>query len=275
MTRPVAEPSHTGPEGAVGQATGHRRHIFRELGFATTMAGEELHGSAVVTPYMHVPGTVRLRTSILAAWADSVTGLLASLAVRPRVPVTVDLDVQLFRPAPSAGTVEVIGRVARAGRSIFVATVEFLGEAELFGIGTATFTASPNPAVHMPDRLSIGVPPAAERLTMPLAQRADCVRRAPGTASLPRSADGLNFSNTISGGLLALVAEEAVLSLAPGRTLSGLGLHYLRAARIGPVVATATVHHDLGLVALRDEGNDGKVTTRATARLSDPDSAHT
>ncbi|WP_019926144.1 hotdog domain-containing protein [Nocardia sp. BMG111209] len=255
------------PSAAAAEPTGHRRHLFRELGFATTMAGDELHGSAVVTPHMHVPGTARLRTSILAAWADSVTGLLASLALRPRVPVTVDLDVQLIRPAPADGRVDVIGAVAKTGRSIFVATVEFRCDTGLFGIGTATFTASPNPAARMPDRLSIGLPPASERLSVPLAQRAGCERRTPGIATLPRTVDGLNFSNTISGGLLALAAEEAVLSLAPGRTLSGLGLHYLQAARVGPVVATATVHHDLGLVVLRDEGNDDKVTTRATARL--------
>jgi hypothetical protein len=40
-----------------------------------------------------VPGTSRLRTSILATWADNLAGLLAVYAMAPRVPVTLDLDV--------------------------------------------------------------------------------------------------------------------------------------------------------------------------------------
>ncbi len=248
--------------------TGHRRHVFRELGFATTMVGDELHGAATVTPHMHVPGTTRLRTSILAAWTDSVTGLLASLTLRPRVPVTVELDVQLTRPGPSAGEVRVHGRVLKSGRTIFVATVEFLCAGESFGFGSATFMAAPNRALQAPDRLSIGLPPAPTRLKVPLAQRVGCQRRAPGTVLLPRSEDGLNFSHTISGGLIALAAEEAALSLAPGRTLCALGLRYLQPARTGPLLATATLAHDLGRISLRDTGNENRLTTCATVRLS-------
>ncbi len=54
-------------------------------------------------------------------------------------------------------------------------------------------------------------------------------------AVLPRSEDGLNSSNSVNGGLIALAAEEAVLSLAPGDTLRSLGLRYLQAVRAGPV----------------------------------------
>ncbi|MGY2010234.1 hypothetical protein ACW9HJ_19105 [Nocardia gipuzkoensis] len=73
--------------------------------------GEELHGRAEITPEMHVPGTTVLRTSVLATWADTVSGLLASLVMGPRVPVTLELDVGLYRPAPGTGEV-------RAGSSL-------------------------------------------------------------------------------------------------------------------------------------------------------------
>ena len=43
-------------------------------------------------------------------------------------------------------------------------------------------------------------------------------------AVLPRSEDGLNSSNTVYGGLIALAVEEAVLSLADGQTLCSLAL---------------------------------------------------
>jgi hypothetical protein len=126
--------------------------------------------------------------------------------------------------------------------------------------------ASPNPEVRLPEQLSIELPLAEERLTKPLAERAGCERRSPGVAELPRSDDGLNASNTVNGGLIALVAEEAVLSLAPGDTLSFLGLRYLQAARVGPVVATAGLRGGVGRVELRDSGNDNRLTTLATAR---------
>lgn len=54
------------------------RHILEELGFSARRSGGELHGIASVTPQMHVPGTVQLRTSILATWADTLGGLLAA-----------------------------------------------------------------------------------------------------------------------------------------------------------------------------------------------------
>jgi hypothetical protein len=80
------------------QETG--RHILRELGFTTRRVGDEMHGTASITPEMHVPGTAHLRTSILATWADNLAGLLAVSAMAPRVPVTLELDVHLYRPAP-------------------------------------------------------------------------------------------------------------------------------------------------------------------------------
>ena len=63
-------------------------HVLRDLSWATRRQGDELHGSAPVSPEMHVPGPGHLRTSILATWADTVGGLLAAEVMSPRVPVT-------------------------------------------------------------------------------------------------------------------------------------------------------------------------------------------
>lgn len=132
--------------------------------------------------------------------------------------------------------------------------------------GAASFMASPDPAVRLRRPFGIDSPPNDRRLRVPLAERAQCERRAAGVAVLPRSEEGLNAANTVNGGLIALAAEEAVLSLAPCRTLSSLGLRYLQLARIGPIVATATLREDIGRVELRDSGNDNRLTTLATAR---------
>ncbi|MBF6174908.1 PaaI family thioesterase [Nocardia blacklockiae] len=236
------------------------------MGFSTRRVGEELHGSAEITPEMHVPGAAALRTSVLATWADTVSGLLASLVMGPRVPVTLELDVHLYRPAPAAGEVRAVGRTVKVGRSVFVAECEFSVDDEPIAFSGSSFMVAPDPDVQLPSWLSVDLPPSAERLPAPLAERARCERVAPGTATLPRTEEGLNASGTVNGGLLALAAEESVLSLAPGDSLSFLGLRYLLGARVGPVVAEARRHGDLARVEVRDSGNDNRITTLATAR---------
>jgi acyl-coenzyme A thioesterase PaaI-like protein len=246
------------------------RHILRELGFGTTSVGEELHGSAVVTPEMHVPGTERLRTSILATWADTLLGLLAARTITPRVPVTLELEVHLYRPAPAEGPVRSVARVVRSGRSVFVAEAEFTGEdGEPLALAGGSFMAAPYPGVSLPAMHMIDLPADDRRLAVPLAERAGCERRAPGEAVLPRTEDGLNASGSINGGLLALAAEEALLSLAPGAVLCSLGMRYLQPARVGPVVAAARMHSGLGRVELRDTGSDHRLTGTATGRAVD------
>ncbi|OLT30292.1 thioesterase [Actinomadura sp. CNU-125] len=251
---------------SVGVGRGSRGHILSELGLAIVEVGEELHGTAVVTPHMHVPGTARLRTSVLAAWADNLAGLLAARVMNPRVPVTIELDVHLHAPAPGDGEVRAVARVVKAGRSIFVAEVEFVSaEGEPLAVAGASFMLAPDPAVRLPERLSIGDPPR-RRLAVPLAERAGCRRGEPGTAVLERSVDGLNSSNTVHGGLLALVAEEAVLSVAQGGTVCSLGLRYLQAVRVGPAVASAGLDQGLGRVEVRDSGNGDRLSVIATVR---------
>ncbi|GAA2431723.1 hypothetical protein GCM10010191_51970 [Actinomadura vinacea] len=252
---------------SVGTEREDRPHILRELGHTVRRVGAELHSAATVTPQMHVPGTSRLRTSILATWADTLAGLLAADALAPRVPVTIELDVHLYGPAPASGQVLGVARTIKAGRSIFVAGVEFGSERGTpIAVAAGSFMCAPDPAVRMPAKLSIDTPPSRELLSVPLAERAGCERREPGVAALPRSDDGLNASNTVNGGLIALVIEEALLSLAPGDTLSSLALRYLQPVRIGPAVATATLRDGLGQAELHDSGNGGRLSVTATAR---------
>jgi acyl-coenzyme A thioesterase PaaI-like protein len=253
--------------------SGRPRHVLGELGFAIRRAGDELHGSADLTEHVLVPGAPHLRTSVLAIWADTLAGLLAALAVGPRVPVTLDLTVQLHAPAPGSGPVRAFGRTLRAGRTVIVAEVDFHagGQAEPFAVATAAFMTAHDPALRLPDELSIDAPASAVRLAAPLAERAACRRDEPGRVVLDRTEDGLNAAKTMNGGLLALAAEEAALSLAPpGSTLETLGLRYLQPARIGPAVAVATRRGGLGRVEVRDTGNGDRLCVLATTRERSP-----
>jgi acyl-coenzyme A thioesterase PaaI-like protein len=242
------------------------QHVLQELGHAVTRVGDELHGRASITPEMHVPGTSNLRASILVIWADVLTGLLAAETTAPIVPVTVELDMHLYEPAPGSGTVHGTAKTVKSGRSVFVARAEFTtGSGQPIAFAAASFM-TPDTGARLPSFRSIDVPPSNVRLSVPLAERAGCQRREPGVAVMARSEDGLNSSNTVNGGLIALVAEEAALSLSPGTSLCSLGLRYLQPVRIGPVVATASEQHGLGQVELRDAGSDDRLAAMATTR---------
>ncbi len=246
-----------------------RRHVLSDLGWTVARTEDAMQGSARIHPEMHVPGTDHLRVSILAAWADVLAGHLAIYSVGPRVPVTLELDVHLFAPAPASGTVAGVAKAVKVGRSVFVARVDFTaGEGEPIGFAGLSFMAAPDKrlTIAIPDTVGQLTPESTNRLSVPWAERAGCERVAPGVAQLGHSDEVLNASNTVNGGLIALATEEAVLSLSPGATLSSLSLHYLQPARVGPVVAEADVHQGLGQVEVRDAGNENRLCVVATSR---------
>ncbi len=243
------------------------RHVLSEVGWNVRPLGDEMHGEAQVTPELCTPGLGHLRTSVLAAWADHLMGLLAARAMSPRVPVTLELDVHLHRPAPGSGRIRGRARTLKAGRSVFATSVEFLTDADgCIALGSGSFMLAGDPDVRLPRLLSIDRAAQPARLEVPLAERAGCERHAPGVAVLPRRADALNSSNTVNGGLIALAAEEAVLSLARDTTLCSLALRYLRPVRSGPAVARARLSDGLAWVDVFDEGNENRLSVTVIAR---------
>ena len=251
-----------------GEPGARERHVLLDLGWATTRSGDELHGSAPIVDEMHVPGTEHLRTSILATWADTLAGLLVVDAISPRVPVTLELDIHLFRPAPGSGVVHGVGRIVKSGRSVIVAGVDFTDDdGGPIGFGAASFMAAPDTSVVFTSPTSVDHPIAERsRLEVPFAERAGCERQSPGVAVLARSDQVFNASDTVNGGLIALTAEEGALSLSPGASLASLGLRYLQPVRIGPAVAEAEVSDGLGRIEVRDAGNDNRLCVLATSR---------
>lgn len=245
-------------------------HVLLELGLGVERAGDELHGSAPVVPELHVPGTDVLRTSVLATWVDTIAGLLVADVVHPQVPVTLELDVHLADPPADVAWVHLRGRIAKAGRTVVVPTVEILDQDDRpLGFGAASFMVAPDPTLRMPDRTSLdGRPPGAARLRQPLAERVGIEHRGPGVVVLPRTDEGLNASRTVNGGLLALAVEASALSLTPGASLSSLALRYLQPVRVGPAVAVADVQAGLGRVEVRDAGADGRCAVLATTRTA-------
>ena len=243
-------------------------HVLNDLGWGVRRTEGGMLGSAAVVAEMCVPGTGHLRTSILATWTDTVSGLLVIDAIGPRVPVTLELDVHVYEPLPGSGQVLGHGTLVKSGRSVSVAQVDFTdGEGRPLAFGAASFMAAPDATMRIDfetsaDRIMDG----AGRLSVPFAEHAGCARTEPGVAVLSRTEGVRNASNTINGGLIALAAEEAALSLTPGTSLESLGLRYLQPARTGPVVARAQVRGGLGRIEVRDAGSEDRLCVLATSR---------
>ena len=253
------------------KALDYERHIVAQLGFELERVGEDYHGSAPIVPEMYVPGTTIVRASIFAAWTDVAAGYLAMDAFAPRVPTTLELDVHLHQEHHELETIHGVARLIKSGRSVLVVVVDFTDqEGRNVAFGTASFMAVPDPTVTFPpEHLAMrGKRRPAGRLRVPFAERAGVVRREPGVAVLPRSEDGLNSSNTVNGALIALAIEESVLSATPGATLASMAMRYLRPVRVGPAIASALVHAELGRVEVRDGGSDDRLSVYAVTRTS-------
>src|SRR6476646_3567889 len=94
--------------------------IVSELGMSLDVGGDMVTGRAEVQTNACVPGTDIVRTSVLVTWADVVTGVIAGHAITPRIPLTLDLEVQVQQQA-SAGTHIVAEATAvKIGRTVLV-----------------------------------------------------------------------------------------------------------------------------------------------------------
>ncbi len=245
------------------------QHVLGPIMMATRRVGDELVGSCPIGPGMRVPGTSTVLLAPLVVWADIIGGRLSISELAPRVPVTLDLEVQLATPSRPVARITATGRVVKAGRSVVVIGVRFTDETGgLVGVASAAFMAAGDPSLVMPpvawEDPDTALPPAP--LDRSLVEQAGCEVRGPGVAAVYRTVHGLNSSNTINGGLIAVAAEQAALSLNPAVPLASITLRYLRPVRVGPAVATATAHGALTEVEVRDAGVDDKLAVQVVTR---------
>jgi len=245
-----------------------RSTIIAELGLHTAADGPVVRGRVAIVPEVCAPGTTMVRTSVLATWADIVTGFVAGQTVNPRVPLTLDLEVQLQSGAHAGDRVVVDATAVKVGRTVIVCEARFVDElaGTPVAVAHASFIASPDPdhvfAGGFPGPTMLG-----GRLTVPLAERIGARTIAPGCVEVPHRPDGLNASGGIQGGLVAFAAEEAVLSLAADASvLEALNVRYLRQFSVGPAQAVAERHDGMAIVHLTDAGA-GRLCAIASARL--------
>jgi acyl-coenzyme A thioesterase PaaI-like protein len=244
-------------------------HIVAELGLEMANDPDSVAGSATVIPEVCVPGAAALRTSVLATWTDVLAGAVAARSIEPRIPLTLDLEVQLYRPTPVGSRLLGEASLVRAGRTIVVTQTRFRDAAtgELHADALASFVTAPGPGeVTGSSPMTHLVAP----LAVPLAERCGSRIVEPGTAEVPHRPDGLNPGGAIQGGLVALAAEKAAASLHPEPVLlASLNIRFLRPFMVGPAHAVATGVGGLSVVHVSDAGT-GKLGAIATGARPQP-----
>jgi acyl-coenzyme A thioesterase PaaI-like protein len=248
-------------------------HIIAELGLRLDHRDGRHRGRGEVLAEACAPGTDVLRTSVLATWADVLTGGAAGDAVAPRIPLTLDLEIQVVAPVRLGTVVDVEATTVKAGRTVVVTEASFRDATtgRLLAVCFASFMPSADPAAVFPDGFPKGQ--FEGRLSVPLAERIGSSVVSPGVVEIPHRPDGLNAVGAIQGGLLAFAAEEAAASLAEEPVVAeSIVVRYLRPFLVGPARATATGKDGVSVVSITDVGA-GKLGLVATVRSGSPDPA--
>lgn len=248
-----------------------RVSFIAEMGFHCAFDNDVIVGrSDAPAAALLVPGSDVVRPSVLLTLSDVLIGSLANESVLPRITMTADLNVRALRPLAADRPFTGEARVLKSGRTTTFGEATFRsdGETEPAVLSHGTFIASPRPQ-DTGFSLRAGGPLARPpgTMTVPFARRVGCRRVEPGLAEIARRDDLLNPADTLQGGLVALVAEEAACSLRDGAVPTALDVRYLSAIRVGPARATAV---DLGAatrVEVRDAGADGRLAAIAVVHF--------
>jgi len=237
-----------------------------DMGIAYRVVGDTCVGEIDPVPAFRLPDG-RVRASVLATVSDVVAGSLANRMMAPRIPLTVDLTVHALAPAVPR-SLDVVSKLVKLGRTTVVAESWFSarGSEEPFGLSQLTFSPSPKPEHTLEFQgEKMASPPAFDD---PWFEQLGIRILRPGVAELERWAYVMQPSGTIQGGAVAAIIEAAAESAA-GAAVTDMDIRYLKAIRVGPGRATATVlRAGLVRVEVRDPGNDDRLATVAIARTA-------
>jgi acyl-coenzyme A thioesterase PaaI-like protein len=252
--------------GALGKGS-----ILAELGLHTRIEPGFVGGDAIVVDELCGPAGV-VRTSVLGTWADILAGAVACEAIDPRIPLTLDLEVQVLRPLRSGAQVAITSSAVKVGRTVILTETRFHeeGSGEPAALAFLSFIASPDPTHVWPGDRPKFQEFARTPLEQPLAERFGTRVVEPGVVEVPHRPDGLNMSGAIQGGLAALGIEEAALSTADGPAyLDSFVVRYLRPS-LAAARAEAQRYGDRAVVRLVD-AETGRLGASATAHWQPAD----
>jgi acyl-coenzyme A thioesterase PaaI-like protein len=266
-----------------------RAHFIATMGFDHGLEDHAAWGSVTVDDYLRTgdgwPGAAALLT-----FADVLIGRLASHRTAPRISVTADLTVWVVGPLPADGRLELTATLVKTGQSMSVGESDIVasGTGHLVATALGTFLASPRPSDQVPahfmsdlsddpffdGRGTAKAPTLAEQVGLEVLE--------PGLAEIQMRPDLVNATESLQGGLVALLGEVAAQTAATAKAgtshvVDSLEVHYLNAARTGPFRAQARLlsggrDRALARVEVRDVGRDDRLTSvilAGTKRLAD------
>lgn len=248
-------------------------HFVQELGLDVEPGDDVWTGEASVPPGALAAGGVLPLASVLISYADVLAGSQVRAMTLPQMSVTVDLSLDMVDPVAVSDPVTDLAlesRILRSGRRSYVTRTDFL----VAGHGpVAVCTGSFSAISRTHNALGDGMAPPAPRHERPLLETALAARVglevvAPGQARLARRPDLGNSTDSLMGGLTALLGEVAALSAVGGHGEAGhlaerLHIRYLAPVRVGPAEAAVE------MVAGGPERQIVRVAVRDLARPSE------
>lgn len=231
------------------ETTAATGHFVQELGLDTIPGPDVWRGEASVPPVALAPGSGFPLASVFISYADVIAGSQVRAMTLPQMSVTVDMSLDVVDPGAISETVTEMSlesRILRSGRRAYVTQTDFfLPGRGLAAVCTGSFSAISRTVNALGD--DVEPPPPRHqraRLETDLAARVGLEVLAPGRASLARRADLGNSTDSLMGGLTALVGETAALSAVAGQDgkqylAERLHIRYLAPVRIGPARAEA------------------------------------
>jgi acyl-coenzyme A thioesterase PaaI-like protein len=225
--------------------------------------GDLSRATALLGPATWAKDAPRPRLGALVTMVDLVAGLRPGGALIP----TVDLNVQVVRPLPARGTIDLECRPLKEGRRLFVGEVFARHEGTLLARAVATF-------VNQRYAGSERRPPRVPEADLPTTPFDDWMRPryADERTVLVEWAPEISNGVTLQGGAQATVAElaaEWVLAPVGPFVATELDIRYLNPVTAGPVAATAevlAVHDDRAYVSVRltDRGDGDRLISYVT-----------
>lgn len=262
-----------------------RGHFIGSLGFEHRLDEGGARGRATMGAHLRVGGTAWPNVSALLTFADVLIGVLASRRTAPRISITQDLTVRVFRPLPADGALVMRGVLVKTGRSVSFGETEYraVSDGAVVARALGTFMASPRPVDTAPE----GIPALQERfqvqpqpLDEPFSERVGLTVVSPGVTEMALRLDLLNGTESLQGGLVSLLGEVAAQTAATDaagglHVVEDLDVRYLAAARVGPIRAVAEVEaledrRASVRVEIRDPGRDNRLCAVVLARTRAP-----
>jgi acyl-coenzyme A thioesterase PaaI-like protein len=250
-----------------------RAHFMATLGFECHIEGDLAFGQAEISDYSRSAPTWP-STAVLLTFADVLIGVLASHQTAPRISVTSNLAVHVVGPLPPDGDLSMRGWLSKVGRSMTVGETEMRasGSGDVVATAIGTFLASPRPqdVTHIShDRFRTVA--KTESSAPSLADHVGLRVIEPGLTEIGLRSDLTNATESLQGGLVALLGETAAQTAASAAirqaaVVESLDVYYLAAARVGPFRAAAELlRNDLVRVEIRDAGREDRMVAIATA----------